>query len=253
MSQKTQLRFSIVIPCYNESACIASAITSLRKQTFTGTYEIIVVDNKSTDKTGAIAKSMGVRVVKEKQAGVCFARQAGTEAAKGEIVISTDADSTFDKNWLKNIDETFKQSEDIVAVTGPFTYNGGPIWSGYADILFNTLGLIYRLTGKVLYSPASNLSFKKSAWEGYNTTMTQYGDEMDQLRKLRRRGKVVFKPHNIVKTSPRRLEKGLLYNIFISLLAYSILEYNLNRLFKRRFFGQAPAFREETETEKIYT
>lgn len=252
MPQKSQPRFSIVVPCYNESAYIANAIESLRKQTFKGSYEIIVVDNNSTDKTGEIAKSLGVRVVKEKQAGVCFARQKGTEAARGEIVVSTDADSTFDKNWLKRIDEAFSQSEDVVAVTGPFTYDGGPLWSGYADILFNGLGLIYKVTGKVLYSPASNLSFKKSAWDGYNTTMTQYGDEMDQLRKLRRKGKVVFNSHNVVKTSARRLQKGLLYNIFITLLAYSILEYNLNRLFKRRFFGQAPAFREEPETEKSY-
>lgn len=252
MTKETKTRFSIVVPCYNESAYIKKTIKSLQAQTFPDPYEIIIVDNCSTDNTARIAKSMGVKVVKEKRAGVCFARQKGTEVARGEIVVSTDADSTFDKNWLKRIDQAFNQSDDIVAVTGPFTYDGGPVWSGYADILFNALGLIYNLTGKVLYSPASNFAFKKSAWEGYNTTMTQYGDEMDQLRKLKRKGKVVFKSHLIVKTSARRLQKGLLYNVFISLLVYSILEYNLNRLFKRRFFGQAPAFREVAETEKSY-
>ncbi len=252
MPQNTKLRFSIVVPCYNESAYVASAIKSLKSQTYTGPYEIIVVDNNSTDKTAEIAKSLGVKVVKEKNAGVCYARQKGTDAARGEIIVSTDADSTFDKDWLKRIDEAFAQSDDIVAVTGPFSYDGGPIWSSYADSLFNLLDLIYKLTGIVLYSPAANLSFKKSAWEGYNTTMTQYGDEMDQLKRFRKKGKVVFKSHLVVKTSARRLERGLLYNIFITLLAYSIIEYNLNRLFKRRFFGQAPAFREENKSEKYY-
>ncbi|HET8991802.1 MAG TPA: glycosyltransferase family 2 protein [Candidatus Saccharimonadales bacterium] len=252
MSQNSQLRFSIVIPCFNEGSYITHAIKSLKKQNFDDEYEIIIVDNNSTDKTAEIAKSLGVKVVSEKKAGVCYARQKGTEVASGEIIISTDADSTFDTNWLKNIDHTFKQSDDIVAVVGPFTYNGGPVWGAYADLLFNILGLIYKFTGRVLYSPAANLSFKKSAWEGYNTTMTQYGDEMDQLRKLRKKGKVVFKPNITVKTSARRLQKGLLYNIFISLLVYSILEYNLNRMFKRRFFGQAPHFVEEPETDKSY-
>ena len=243
-SHTSHPRFSVVIPCYNESAVIEAALLSLKQQDFTGTYEIIVVDNNCTDDTASKAKNAGVRVVVEKNAGVCWARQKGTESAQGEIIISADADSTFNKNWLSRIDEKFRSDPSVVAVTGPFRYENGPFWAIYADALFGFANSIYKLTGWVLYAPGANTAFKKSAWEGYNTVMTQYGDEVDLLRKLRRKGKVVFNSRPVVMTSPRRLKKGLIYNLFVSLLFYSFLEYNLNRIFKRRFFGQAPAFRD---------
>lgn len=247
-----QPRFSVVIPCYNESATIGTALRSLRRQDFTGSYEVIVVDNNSSDDTAKRAKELGAQVVFEKRPGVCWARQTGTEAAKGEIIVSTDADSTFEPDWLSKLDAAFRRDPQAVAIGGPFHYQGGPRWAVYAVYLFNFTSLIYKLTGHVGYVPGANLAFKKSAWSGYNTLMTQYGDEVDLLRKLRHKGKVVFDNSIVVHTSPRRLHRGLLYNIFVSFLLYSFLEYHLNRLFKRRFFGGYPAIRDEAETENAY-
>jgi glycosyltransferase involved in cell wall biosynthesis len=254
MPKKDKPRFSVVIPCYNEAAYISAALKSLHRQNFGGQYEIIVVDNNSTDNTVAIAKNLGAHVVLEKHPGVCWARQKGTQLAKGEIIISTDADTTFSTNWLKQIDEVFNNNPEIVAVTGPCQYNGGPLWGRvYAKMLFGLISFSYKITGRVSYAPAVNLAFKKSIWDGYNTVMTQMGDEMDLLRKLRRKGKVIFDNKLVVYTSPRRLRQGFFYNVFISFFLYSVLEYNLNRLFKRRFFGQAPAFRDDDESKEIYT
>ena len=89
MPNTNRPRFSVVIPCYNEELYIADALKSLQKQDFTGDYEVIVVDNNSTDNTATLAKKHGAKVVHEKRPGICWARQAGTEAARGEIVIST--------------------------------------------------------------------------------------------------------------------------------------------------------------------
>lgn len=245
-------RFSIVIPCYNESAVIGRALRSLARQDFAGAYEIIVVDNNSSDDTAAKARQLGARVIEEKRPGVCWARQTGTEVARGEIIVSTDADSHFEKHWLTHLDAAFSANPDVVAVAGPFHYAGGPKWSVYAKFIFNVVSLVYKLTGHVMYAPGANFAFKKSAWEGYNTLMTQYGDEVDLLRKLRRKGRVVFDNRMIVHTSPRRLQQGFFYNVVVSFFLYSFLEYHLNRLFRRRFFGQAPAFRDEPESEKAY-
>jgi hypothetical protein len=51
--------------------------------------------------------------------------------------------------------------------------------------------------------------------------------------------------HNVVTTSARRLQRGLLYNFFVSFLVYYLLAYWLNRLSQRQTFGMAPAFRQE--------
>jgi uncharacterized membrane protein len=50
----------------------------------------------------------------------------------------------------------------------------------------------------------------------------------------------------VVTTSPRRLQQGLLYSIFVSFLTYYLLAYAVNRLASRRVFGMPPAFRGQT-------
>jgi cellulose synthase/poly-beta-1,6-N-acetylglucosamine synthase-like glycosyltransferase len=59
------VRISVVIPCYNEADYLADAIRSLHQQAYAGEYEIVVVDNNSTDATVDIARGLGVRVVSE--------------------------------------------------------------------------------------------------------------------------------------------------------------------------------------------
>ena len=89
------MRFSVVVPAYNEAASLPAALDSLRRQDVGDDhFEIIVVDNGSDDDTPAIARSYGARVVVEPRRGVCDARQAGVDAARGEFVVSTDADTT---------------------------------------------------------------------------------------------------------------------------------------------------------------
>src|SRR3954454_20136644 len=122
------IRLSVVIPCFNEADYVADTIRSLHRQDFAGEYEIVVVDNNSTDATAEIARGLGVRVVTEPVPGVCNARQAGTEASSGEIVVSTDADTTHGPDWLAKIDRSFRAGDDVVAVVGPCRYKDGPHW-----------------------------------------------------------------------------------------------------------------------------
>ena len=117
-----QLRFSIVVPAYNEAAYLGRALQALQDQDYNGNYEIIVVDNNSTDDTVAVAARYGVRIVSEPQQGVCAARQRGVEHAQGEIIISTDADTMQPRDWLRTIDACFAPSEQVVAVAGPCRY-----------------------------------------------------------------------------------------------------------------------------------
>jgi len=246
MTQHKPLRFSIVVPALNEARYIADTLDSIKRQDFTGSWEVIVVDNASTDNTAIIAERLGARVVKETRLGICYARQKGTELAQGEIVISTDADTVFKNNWLTNIDKAFQANKNCVAVAGPCKYTNGPLWGEiYPILLFGFVYIVSKLTGRVVYITATNTAFKKSTWSGYNTELTQGGDELDLLRNLQKRGKVIFNLNNPSYTSARRLVRGLLYNIFVSFLTYYVLEYNLSRIFKHRFFGRAPIFRNE--------
>lgn len=237
-------RFSVVIPCYNEERFITKTLLSLKHQTFSGNYEIIVVDNNCSDETVNIARKFSAVIVTENNPGVCWARQAGTEMAKGEIIVSTDADTVHSSDWLESIDQSFKRHSDCVAVAGPCTYLDGPWWGKkYTKLLFGSVSIVDKLIGFPFYVTATNIAFKKSAWTGYHTSMTQGGDELALLHDLKSEGKVVFNNSNPVFTSGRRLNKGLLYNIFVSFLLYYLMAYYVNKLFKRRVIGTAPAYR----------
>lgn len=238
-------RFSVVIPAVNEAADIGRCLSSLADQDFQGDYEVIVVDNNSTDQTATIAHSHGATVVFEPHPGVCWARQRGTEVARGEIIISTDADTTFDPGWLSSIDKSFTREPANVAVTGPCQFVDGPRWGlVYATLLFGLVRLLHRLTGRVFYVSATNIAFRRTAWTGYDTNLTQGGDELDLLRRLRAKGPVTFEPRNPTFTSARRLHRGLIYNIFVTCIYYYVLGYGLNRIFRRPILGTAPEIRE---------
>ena len=239
-------RFSVVIPAFNEERLIGDCLQSLARQDFTGGHEVIVVDNNCTDDTAEIARRYGAIVVREETPGVCAARHRGTLTARGQIVVSSDADTVFDAGWLSRIDQTFRQDPARVGVAGPCRYPDGPWWGkAYARVLFEVVHLTYRVTGRVVYITATNIAFRKDAWSGYDVTGTQGADELGLLRQLRSRGRIAFDRCNPTLTSARRLTQGLAYNVVVSFLFYYVLAVTLNHATGRAVIGTAPAFRND--------
>jgi glycosyltransferase involved in cell wall biosynthesis len=89
--QRSQL-VSVIIPCYNQAHYLGEAIASVLGQTYTH-YEIIVVDDGSTDDTARVAaRHAGVRCLRKKNGGLAAARNTGLRASEGDYVIFLDAD-----------------------------------------------------------------------------------------------------------------------------------------------------------------
>lgn len=239
------MRFTVVVPAHNEASALPATLDSLLAQDFGGSVEIIVVDNASTDATAAVATSYGVRVVHEPDLGVCNARQAGVLAASGEVVVSTDADTVHPVHWLRRIDAALLARPDAVAVAGPCRYVDSPWWGRlFPTVGFSGIALGYRLTGRVGYLTATNVAYRREGFPGYNTVLTQGGDEVDLLRRLTACGPVIWDRRNLVRTSARRFRQGLLHTLVISYGYYYLASSLLNRLTGRRVIGPAPAVRE---------
>jgi glycosyltransferase involved in cell wall biosynthesis len=237
-------RLSVVIPAHNEESFLGDCLASLLDQDYAGEYEIIVVDNNSTDGTADVARAHGVTVVSEPRPGVCWARQSGTTLADGEIVVSTDADTVYGRDWLSRIDAAFGSDSRVVAVAGPCRFVGAPWWGRiYAGGLFRSVNFLSKATGRVPYVAAANIAFRKTAWRGYDTRATQGGDELGLLRELRQHGRVRFDAANPVFTSARRMQRGLAYNFAVTFLFYYVLGYSLNRMSGRTVVGMAPPCR----------
>ena len=96
-------KLSIIIPTYNEEECIRKCIESLLDQSYKN-YEIIVVDDGSTDKTREIIRKFkNIMLIKGLHKGPGFSRNLGVKNSKGDILIFVDADMEFPKDYLKNI------------------------------------------------------------------------------------------------------------------------------------------------------
>jgi len=87
------LRISVVVPAYNEAATIGFVVKDFRGSPLVD--EVLVVDNRSQDETGAIAAGLGARVVREEAPGYGNACRRGLDDATGDVLVLTEADGSF--------------------------------------------------------------------------------------------------------------------------------------------------------------
>jgi len=99
---------SIIIPAYNAEKAIKECLSSLTNQSLSrNKYEIIVVDDGSTDRTCEIAKKYKVNVISQGNGGPAVARNRGAREARGDILIFTDSDCIADKDFIEKMIKPF--------------------------------------------------------------------------------------------------------------------------------------------------
>jgi len=236
MNESAQPDVSVVIPTLQEGKYLQRCLQSLQEQSYT-CFEVIIVDGGSTDETLDIARAYGARIVPAPGSTLVTARQIGVEVAQGEIIVGADADTTYPAEHLARIVSAFQRHREIVAVGGIAIFEPDPWWCHLIwRISYTITSLIYRLTGHVVYLAASNMSFRKAAFEqtgGYTMYLEAAGDELDILAKLKKAGRIFFDPQLVVYPSSRRARAGFLaYYLHYGVIGY-VLAYALSRHFKR--------------------
>ena len=97
---------SVVIPAHNEEIYLLSCLESIKKQDYAGEYEVIVVDNASTDNTAQIARDWGAKVVYEGKRSPACARQKGAEVAISIRGIEVGRDIQKDETLFVSVPES---------------------------------------------------------------------------------------------------------------------------------------------------
>jgi glycosyltransferase involved in cell wall biosynthesis len=184
-------------------------------------YEVIVVDNGSTDGTAELVERLNcngdkpIRYVRENRLGLHYARHAGTRAAVGDILLFTDDDATFSPDWLRVYEEAFDSYPEMAAAGGPVV----PVWEqpppqwlleyiGQAKV-FGILSLMrpheeFRMDSSGFFFGV-NMAVRKSVfrWTGFHPELVgtrTIGDGESGLRQdiLRRGGLIGYVPEALV-------------------------------------------------------
>lgn len=212
-------RISVVVCSLNGERHLGRCLAALAAQRHDA-YEVIVVDDGSTDATGSIALAAGVRVVRHETArGLSAARNAGLALARGEIVAFTDDDCDPATGWLAALERTYRDAGgrdrvagvggvvEVAGVEGPmlrYLELNNPLQPVEAELdSSRSVGyrfLRYVLRNVALRTPAgvrdvrslvgANMSFPRAALEavgGFDERFTFGSDDEDVCRRLRAR------------------------------------------------------------------
>ena len=118
------MKLSVIIPCFNGAETISEQLDALVRQGWDQPWEIIVADNGSTDASAEIvfgyqAKYPNIRLIDASgKRGPSFARNAGVEAAQGELVAFCDADDLVAGDWVREIAEAIERHGFVASRMG---------------------------------------------------------------------------------------------------------------------------------------
>ena len=181
---------SVVVCVYNGERSLRDCCEGLRQLDYPH-FEIIIVDDGSTDSTAAIAAEYGFRLIRTENRGLSHARNTGLAAATGEIVAYTDADARPDPHWLTYLAETFRRSSHA----GVGGWNIAPSGDGWvAACVANAPGRpIHVLLSdhEAEHIPGVCMAFRRDALErigGFDPQFRAAGDDVDICWRLQEEG-----------------------------------------------------------------
>lgn len=170
---------SVIVPCLNNEKTIERCIISLLKQDYpSNSFEIIFVDNGSSDKTISIIQKYPVKLLIEKIKNPYVARNKGALCAKGQIIAFTDANCETDKSWLSNINHVMNNNVDASQGPGFLTKQKSLLSKAESNRMF--------MAETDFWGDAKNLAIKKAVFYNVNGFFEYYtGSDAVLLNQLK--------------------------------------------------------------------
>ncbi len=192
------MELSVIIPTYNRANYLKAALQSLISQTLNSdSFEVVVIDDGSSDKTEKIANDfsgrLNLKYFRQDHFGVSAARNLGIEKALADKLVFFDDDAIAKGDWLENISRILNQESAITGKVEPIHYN---IWRFFAPH--------YNQGDKPVESPVlleGNCAFKREVFEriGRFDAKLDYGHEgREFLNRLHKNYRLMYYPEVII-------------------------------------------------------
>jgi len=205
-------RVSVVVCSHNGASTLGACLAGAAALAYPD-YEVIVVDDGSTDATSSIAERLPVRLIRTEYKGLSEARNAGLRAATGELVAYMDDDCVPDRDWLSYLAAAF--------MTTPHAAVGGPNVPPPDGLVAECVGKAPGSPTHVLVSdreaehiPGCNMAFRKDVLDeigGFDAQFRSAGDDVDVCWRLQDRGWTIgFSPAAMVWHRRRSSVRGYL-------------------------------------------
>lgn len=164
----TAAQFSVVVPAYNAGATIASCLEALLRQSVPRErYEVLVVDDGSTDDTAAIVRGFPVTAIRQENRGPAAARNHGARRARGGIVLFTDADCVPDRDWIAQMVRPFADTA-VAAVKGAYRTAQRPLVARFCQAEFEERFALLRRAAAIDMVDTYSAAFRKDVFARMN-------------------------------------------------------------------------------------
>jgi glycosyltransferase involved in cell wall biosynthesis len=216
---------SVIIPVRNEEDAILDCLKSIEKQSYNKeNYEILVIDDNSTDNTFQIVKefientSVDINLFKLNEAETKKeALKLGLEKARFPIIVTTDGDCVYQKDWLTAIGGEIEGDDMLI---GPVMFRSSTGLLNNFQVLdmlaMQGLGFGSLQNGKPILNNAANLAYSYSAYNdvgGYDSLNTVSGDDvflLERFSRYRLRIKGILTESSIVETEGEKSLRSFL-------------------------------------------
>lgn len=217
---------SVVVPVLNREKTIGRCVESLLAMDYPD-FEVIVIDNGSTDRTRDIISRTHVTMIVEDEGGAYAARNAGIRASRSEIVAFTDSDCTVNQDWLARIAQHYK--DETVGGVGGHLVPERPANLVEEFLSFGPLRIfragqttVMKKKDRVFLSGAlgsANMSYRREVLEeaeGFDPDFAVFCGAYDLCWRVQRAGhKVIYEPQAVVRHKLRGSLPGLVKQHFL--------------------------------------
>ena len=223
-------QFTILIPSYNEEESIKRCIEKIQK-VISGEYEILVINDGSTDKTEQIVQNLNIRKLRiishKKNKGLGAALRTGFKNARGEYIITIDADLTHNPNKVNYLIDIAKKNDSDLVIGSRYIKSGGmkniPLMRVLLSKFFNNFSRVLFST-KIKDLTSGFRVYKKDSIEKINFTSNDFSVQIEIVVKMIREGyKITEVPYILKNREYGNSKAPSLFNL-IKIYSKTILE-----------------------------